>query len=157
MNSTRSRPTRIVAIDYGLARIGVAISDEAHIIATPLPNITVKKKSTSTLDEVIKVLDAIEQDKACSIERLVVGLPLQLNGKKGFAADEVRHFADLLSEKGRWPVVLWDERLTTVQAERSMRQAGVARKKRAQVVDGITAIIILQSYLDSLGKSLTEP
>jgi putative Holliday junction resolvase len=73
-----------------------------------------------------------------------------MNGKMGPMGDEVQHFVELLKTKLPYPVVLWDERLTTVQAERLLRESNLNRKKRSKVIDSMTAVILLQSYLDSL-------
>ena len=84
-----------------------------------------------------------------AIESIVDGLPLMMSGKMGFLADEVKHFVELLQKPVSIPILTWDERLTTVQAERSLRRAAFHAKTRSQIVDEVAAVIMLQSYLDS--------
>jgi len=135
---------RIVGIDFGTARFGIAISDESKILARVLTTLKAEKKSEETLLKLLKELEPY------SIDEIVIGLPLHMNGKHGFLADEVKHFADLLKAKVSIPIAIWDERLTTVQAERSLKEFGMRRKKRSKIIDSVTAVIILQSYLDHL-------
>lgn len=145
----KQKPTRIAAIDFGLARIGIAISDERKIIATPLCIITAEKKTERSAQKVIDELLLHKQKFNFELEEIVVGLPLLMSGKKGFLADEVQFFIDQLRQKIDVPIVAWDERLTSVQAERSMREGSLSRKKRSQISDTVAAVIILQNYLDS--------
>jgi putative holliday junction resolvase len=147
-NPPRAKPKRLVGIDYGMSRLGLALSDERQIIATPFRTLQAEKKSEQTVTKLVAVLSEIQQMHACEIEEIVVGMPLMMSGKKGFLADEVKHFVDLLSQATPIPIRIWDERLTTVQAERSLRESEMTRKKRAKVVDIVSAAIILQSYLD---------
>lgn len=140
---------RIIALDYGLARIGVAVSDETKLIASPLMTITTERKSEYTIAKILKELAIHQETLHYQIEEIVIGLPLMMSGKSGLVADEVKHFAELFRKSVAFPIVLWDERLTTVQAERALRESSLTRKKRSQVVDKVAAVIILQSYLDS--------
>lgn len=149
------KPKRTVALDYGLARIGVAISDPTKTLATPWKNIIASKKTKDTIKIVVKELEAICAHHGCEIDEIVIGLPLMMSGKSGFIADEVKHFAAALEVAQSVPVKLWDERLTTVQAERSLRESSLSRKRRAEKVDSIAAIIILQNYLDF--QKITNP
>lgn len=135
---------RIAGIDYGTVRLGIALSDERHIIAMPHAVLLAKKKSEETAEALLKLLLPFD------LEALVIGFPSKLSGKSSFMADEVSHFASLLRDKSPIPIVLWDERLTSVQAERSLKEAGLNRKKRSKIVDSVAAVIMLQSYLDSL-------
>jgi putative Holliday junction resolvase len=148
-NLNKPKASRIIGLDYGMARIGVSISDERKIIATPLMTIQAHKKSEHTAVKVVKDLQALQETKGFIIEEIVIGLPLLLNGKTGLLADEVKHFVELLRKLTPIPVTLWDERLTTVQAERSLREGTMSRKQRSKVVDSVAAVILLQSYLDS--------
>lgn len=135
---------RIVSVDYGIVRIGLAISDERKCIATSLGMIAAQK----TAEGNVKVLlDAL---KTYSVDALIIGMPLHMNGKMGFLADEVKHFIACLQKHVSFPVVAWDERLSTVQAERALREAELSRKKRSKVIDGVAAVILLQSYLSFL-------
>lgn len=146
----RSKATRIAALDYGLARIGLAVSDETKIIAMPLVTLQCEKKTEDTAKKLLQVLEEHQKAQNYELIEIVVGLPLMMSGKAGFLADETQYFVELLKKFISIPIVTWDERLTSVQAERSMREGNLSRKKRAKSVDNVAAIIILQSYLDHL-------
>lgn len=151
MERTSNKNRRIIGIDYGMARIGLAYSDISHLIASPLGTLTTEKKSKATINKLVLLLQEHEKELDYSIEKIVVGLPLMMSGKAGLMADEVNHFITKLQEVlPDTPIVKWDERLSSVQAERSMREASMSRKKRAKKVDFVAAVIILQSYLDKL-------
>ena len=135
---------RAIGIDYGFSRIGLSISDCSKIIASPLITIHAVKSSDQTAKNIIT-----EIQKHPDVDEIIVGMPLHMNGKVGSKADEVNHFIKQLKKLISIPIIPWDERLTTVQAERSMQQGGLSRKKRKKVVDVIASVIILQSYLDS--------
>lgn len=134
---------RIACIDYGLARLGVAISDERKIISSSVGVIHAQKTSKETAKCIVEALLPF------SLDEIVIGFPLHMNGKRGFLADEVMHFISLLEQDFSCPIVPWDERLTTVLAERTLKEGKMSRKKRTKVIDAVTAIIILQSYLES--------
>lgn len=144
-----AKETRFVGVDYGMARIGLAVSDPTKLIATPMETLKAEKKAEKTAAKFMEVLAAYSVKVNCTIDCLVIGMPLMMSGKRGLLADEVHHFVDQLKILTEIPIILWDERLTTVQAERSLRESSLSRKKRAKVVDSVAAIIILQSYLDS--------
>lgn len=144
------KQSRIVGIDFGMARLGISVSDPTKWIASPLETLTSEKKGEKTAAKVMAYLDAYCQKMGCSIELIVIGMPLMMSGKRGLLADEVHHFVELLKHLTQIPIVMWDERLTTVQAERSLRESSLSRKKRAKIVDSVAAIIILQSYLDAI-------
>ena len=134
---------RIMALDVGTKRIGVALSDPLKITAQGLETFQL-----TTLEKDIAGLWQLIDDH--EVSQLVVGLPKNMNGSLGFKAEEVQQFiADLTAER---PIeVIWvDERLTTVSAERALLEADVSRAKRKKVVDKMAAVIILQSYLDRL-------
>lgn len=141
-------PKRFVGIDYGMKRIGISLSDERGIFASPYKTVETEKKIEDTLTKLLLFFAEIQKKYKCEIEEIVVGLPLMMSGKKGLVADEVHVFFDLLSAGTSIPVRLWDERLTTVQAERALRETDMSRKKRSKVVDIVSAAIILQSFLD---------
>ncbi|MBA3604005.1 MAG: Holliday junction resolvase RuvX [Parachlamydiaceae bacterium] len=141
-------PTRIVGIDYGMARIGLAVSDERKIIGTPLETLKAEKQSAQTVSKLIDVLEQHANANRYTIESIVIGFPLLMSGKKGLLADEVSHFVSLIEAIVTYPVVIWDERLTSVQADRYLREGQMSRKKRSQKVDSVAAVIILQNYLD---------
>ena len=134
---------RIGALDVGDRRIGVAMSDELGMTAQGL---RVVHRSTLEAD-----LDAL---RACLApfepSTLVVGLPRNMNGSEGPQAEKVRRFAAELERALEIPVVFWDERLSTVAAERVLLEGNVRRSKRKQVIDKVAAVVILQGYLDSL-------
>ncbi len=142
------QPTRIIAIDYGMVRIGLAVSDERKIIATPLETLKAEKQSEKTVTKLIDLLEEHAKSRGYNIESIVIGFPLLMSGKKGLLADEVTHFVSLMKEKVMFPIIIWDERLTSVQADRFLREGQLSRKKRSQKVDSVAAVIILQNYLD---------
>lgn len=144
--------SRILGIDYGVVRIGLALSDESKLIALSLPTFRAQKKLQDTAKSLIAYLETVQKEKNCQIEKIVIGMPLLMSGKKGFMADEVAEFVELLRGLTTIPIVLWDERLTTSQAERSLKESSLTRKRRSQVVDSVAAIIILQNFLDSLSN-----
>lgn len=139
---------RILGLDYGLARIGIAISDERQIIASPMITFVCESKLEETVNKLILQLAQHAEVNKYVIEEIVIGLPLMMSGKKGMIADEVIHFIDLFRQKTTIPIISWDERLTTVQADRSLRESNMSRKKRSRVVDVVAACIILQNFLD---------
>jgi len=142
-------PKRVLGIDYGMSRIGLAISDERQIIAMPLRVVKAEKRSQETIKNLLEALGEISLTYQCEIIEIIIGLPLMMSGKVGFQADEVKNFICLFSEKSPIPVKTWDERLTTVQAERALSESSLSRKKRSKLVDTVSATIILQSYLDT--------
>jgi putative Holliday junction resolvase len=144
----KKTPSRIVGIDYGMARIGLSLSDETKIIATPLITLKTEKKIESTIKKLVEYLNQHAEAGRYQIEAIVVGMPLMMNGKKGVLADEVGHFIERLKAYFKIPIYSWDERLTSVQADRSLREGPFSRKKRAQMVDNVAATLILQNYLD---------
>ena len=135
--------SRILALDYGSKRIGVALSDELGWTAQPLE--TFERR---TLDrDIAHVLALIE---AHEVRRVLLGLPLRLDGGEGPAIQAMREFSTRLEAAVPVPVVLWDERMTTKAAEDLLIAADVSRKKRKGAVDRVAAAILLQSYLASL-------
>ncbi|KAF3362359.1 putative Holliday junction resolvase [Chlamydiales bacterium STE3] len=144
-----AKQSRIIGIDYGMMRIGLSYSDPTKLIAMPLIVFASEKKTEKTVEKLYIFLKDHALKNDYEIEEIVVGLPLLLSGKQGLLADEVNHFVEELNKVTSVPIKLWDERLTTVQAERTLMQSSLTRKKRAKVVDVVSAIIILQNYLDS--------
>ncbi|MGH9869464.1 MAG: Holliday junction resolvase RuvX [Candidatus Polarisedimenticolia bacterium] len=133
---------RIMALDVGTVTIGVAISDPLGITAQPVT--TLRRVGWRQDLGALQALIAAHE-----VQRIVVGLPLRLGGERGTAAEEVEAFARKLEAAVQLPVVSWDERLTSVQAERILLEADVSRKRRREVVHRLAAAIILQSYLDT--------
>ena len=141
--------TRIIGIDFGMARIGISYSDETKTIAAPLITMKTDRKSEKTVQLLIDLLNKHQAEYKYQIEEIVIGLPLMMSGKMGMLADEVGHFVELLKQAIAVPIIKWDERLTSVLADRALREGSFTRKKRAQYVDTVAAVIILQNYLDS--------
>ncbi len=131
---------RIAALDVGEVRIGVAVSDELGLTAQP---VGVVRRTGGRRD--LEALGSVLAPYAP--ERLVVGLPLDMNGSEGPAAARVRVFAGRVGDALGLPVEFWDERLTTVAAERTLLEADMSRRRRRQVVDKLAAALILQGYL----------
>lgn len=139
---------RAIGIDFGLKRIGLAVSDSKKIIASPLSTIAGYKNVEKSAESVILCLQNLEKQHGWQIDEIVVGLPLFLNGQESERSVQVRQFAKVLEEKLLIPIHLFDERLTSVQADRSLKESNFSRKKRAQFVDAVSAVILLQTYLD---------
>ena len=136
---------RIIGLDYGDRTIGVALSDELGWTAQGIE--VIRRKSEEADLERLRQLIAQFQ-----VEEIVVGLPKNMNGTLGPRCEASMAFARIMEEQFHLPVHLWDERLTTVSATRTLIEADVSRKKRKQVVDKIAAQLILQNYLDSKTK-----
>ncbi|HMS86167.1 MAG TPA: Holliday junction resolvase RuvX [Nitrospira sp.] len=134
--------TRILALDYGTKRIGVALSDELGWTAQPLE--TFERK---TLDQDLVHIQQLVS--AHDVREVVIGLPLRLNGEEGPAVQAVHLFVARLGEVLPVPLVMWDERMTTRSAEELLIAADVSRKKRKGVVDRVAAAILLQGYLEA--------
>ena len=132
-------------MDMGSKRIGVAMSDELLLTAQAIDTIE-RKNLKSDLDEIGNL---IKDNGICEV---VVGLPLNMDGSYSAKTKEVIEFLDKLLEAVAIPVKTWDERLTSVQAERTLLEADLSRAKRKKISDKLAAQIILQSYLDSKGK-----
>ncbi len=141
---SRSRK-RILCIDYGEKRLGLAMSDELGITAQPFGKLEPESRKHA-IEQIEEIVAANE------VGQIVVGLPLTLLGSSGEAASSVMTFARQLGRQLRMPVVTWDERLSTKQGEEVLKRGGVRRKRRKQVVDSIAAAIVLQSYLDARGR-----
>ena len=133
---------RILAIDHGTRRMGIAISDELKMIAQPLEFIPAEP-----FDALVKRLQTIIAEK--SVELILIGMPRNMDGTYGPAAEKVRAFVQSLKNRFPTPIRTWDERLTTVQANRFMIAADVKRRDRKQKVDQTAAAILLQGYLDA--------
>lgn len=135
---------RVAGIDFGQKRIGLAISDERQFFATPLTCIFTQKTSEETLQLLSKAFLRFQP-----LEKIVLGLPLHLNGKESPLSIEVRAFAEKLKVAFDIPIILWDERLTSAQVERTLKEAEFSRKKRTDLIDAMAAAAILQNFLDS--------
>jgi putative Holliday junction resolvase len=135
--------SRILALDVGKKRIGLAVSDPFGITAQGLPNLVRVNKRTD-----IDALGRLAAEREVGL--FLVGNPINMSGKEGRQSGWVRDFAGALETRTGIPVRLWDERLTTVEASRVLRSSGIGIEKRAAAVDRLSAVILLQSYLDSL-------
>lgn len=133
---------RILGIDHGTKRMGIALSDELQMIAQPLEFIPAEPFA-----DFLKRLKEILRDK--QVEQIVIGIPRNMDGSYGPAALKVQEFVAVLKETIAIPIKMWDERLTSAQANRYLIQADVRRDKRREKVDKTAAAILLQSYLDS--------
>ena len=129
----------VLGVDYGKARIGLAISDELRMLAHPLETVPAARKPLARIAQ-------IAQER--SVETIVVGLPRRLTGEHGVAADEVTAFVDKLRQSVTCPVVTWDERLTTAAAHRALQEAGKTTRQTRGYVDQVAAQMILQEFLD---------
>lgn len=136
---------RILALDHGTKRIGLAVSDDLGMIALPLEYVPAEP-----FEQFLTRLREIIAEK--NVEMLLVGMPRNMDGTYGPAAEKVREFVMGLKEKVALPIKTWDERLTSAQANRFLIQANVRRDKRKEKVDQTAAAILLQSYLDSVGN-----
>jgi putative Holliday junction resolvase len=130
---------RILGLDFGRARIGVAISDELQMLAHPLETIPAHEEPASRVAEIVREKQ---------VDHVVAGIPRQMNGQIGTAATEVLEFVEKLRAILPCPVVTWDERLTTVAAHRALRDAGKKTRDTRGYVDQVAAQMILQTYLD---------
>lgn len=135
--------SRILALDLGKKRIGLAISDPLRITAQGLPNL-VRTNKRADLAELQKL--AAERE----VGEILMGNPINMRGAEGRQSVWVHDFADAIRRFTGLPVTLWDERLTSVEAGRVLRSSGISIEKRAAAVDMLSAVILLQSYLDSL-------
>ena len=135
---------RILGIDLGRARIGVAVSDELGMLAHPVETISANTDAARRIAEIVRDKNA---------ERVIVGLPRHMNGSVGTGATEALAFAKKLQAVVPCEVVTWDERLTTTAANRALRESGRKTRDTRGVVDQVAAQMILQSYLDSLPES----
>ncbi len=133
---------RILGIDYGSRRIGLALSDETETVATPLRVI----QYTDEFAALSSIAEAVRESSAALI---VMGMPLNMNGTRGPAAERVDAFVAKLKERVGVPIRLWDERMSTVSAERALIAGGARRDRRKQVVDKLAAQIMLQHFLDA--------
>ena len=134
---------RILALDHGTKRVGVAVSDELKMIALPLEFIPAEP-----VEALLERLKTLIREK--EVELFLIGMPRNMDGSYGPAALKVQEFAAVLHAKFAVPIKLWDERLTTTQAQKFLISAGVRRERRKEKVDQTAAAIFLQSYLDSL-------
>lgn len=136
---------RALGLDVGTKTIGVAVSDALGWTAQGIETVKInEERQIFGLDRIKELIDSYEIDK------VIVGLPKNMNGSIGERGEACQRFAKLIEEEFNLPVILWDERLSTMAAERFLISADVSRKKRKLVIDKMAAVVILQNYLDSI-------
>jgi putative Holliday junction resolvase len=134
---------RVLALDLGKKRIGLALSDPLGITAQGLPTLQ-RTRIREDLDALAKLIHENE------VTLILMGHPLHMSGRESRQSEYTREFAGRLAERTSLEIRFWDERLTTVEAERVLRSSGISIEKRARAVDRLSAVILLASYLDSL-------
>ncbi|EOT27534.1 YqgF family RNAse H domain-containing protein [Eubacterium sp. 14-2] len=136
---------RIMGLDFGSRTVGVAISDALLVTAQGIE--TIQRKSPGKLRQTLARIQELTEEY--QVEEIVLGFPKNMNNTEGERCRSTLEFQELLKKRCNLPVVLWDERLTTVEAERSLMEGGVRREHRKSHVDRIAAVLILQGYLDA--------
>ena len=137
---------RILGLDYGSKTVGVAVSDPLGLTAQSVE--TLWRKQENKLRQTLARIEELAAEYQA--EKIVLGLPKNMNNTIGERAEKTLEFREMLERRTGLPVVMWDERLTTVEAERTLMEASVRREKRKQYLDQLAAVFILQGYLDSL-------
>ncbi|HEY3373805.1 MAG TPA: Holliday junction resolvase RuvX [Candidatus Aquicultor sp.] len=132
---------RLLGLDYGSRRIGVAISDPSGFMAQPLQVID-KSRDSSDIRKISELVNEY------GVDEVVVGLPISLSGEIGPQAREVLDFVEELKKTLSVPVATWDERLTTSYAERALKESNVKRGRRKEIIDKVAAAVMLQGFLD---------
>ncbi len=133
---------RVLALDLGKKRIGLALSDELGVTAQGLETL-----ARTNIREDLARISQLASEKGVSL--ILIGNPLHMSGQAGRQAEYARDFGERLHAASGLPVEFWDERLTTVAAQRVLRESGISIEKRAKAVDRLAAVILLESYLDS--------
>jgi len=136
---------RILGIDFGTKTIGLAVSDELGMLAHGAGTIR-----RSSLKQDLAELE--KRIKEYNIQKIVIGLPLNMDGSLGASAQQVLAFTENIRKQCKLPVETWDERLSTVEAQNILLEANMSRKKRKKIIDTVAASIILQGYLDSINQ-----
>ena len=143
---------RIMGLDYGSKTVGVAVSDALGLTAQGIE--IVRRKSENKLRQTLARIEEIA--KEYGVEKIVLGFPKHMNNDIGERAEKSLEFKEMLERRTGLPVVMWDERLTTVEADRTMMETGIRRENRKEYVDMIAAVFILQGYLDYLAMHPEE-
>jgi putative Holliday junction resolvase len=146
---TTGHRSRVLAVDWGSKRIGLALSDPTGAIAQPLPHV----ERRSDAQALAAVAETAQMHR---VGRIVVGLPRNMDGSEGAAAATARRFGTRLAERAGLAVDFWDERLTTAAAERALVAADVSRTRRRRVRDGVAAALMLQGYLAARHRRETQ-
>ena len=134
---------RIMGLDFGSKTVGVAVSDPLGITAQGVE--IVRRKSPNKLRQTLARIEVLIREY--DVEELVLGYPKNMNGTEGERCEKTKEFKEMLEKRTGLSVALWDERLTTVAADRAMMEAGLGRQERKEYVDEIAAVFILQGYL----------
>ena len=137
---------RILGLDYGSKTVGVAVSDPLGLTAQSVE--TIWRKQENKLRQTLARIEELAAEYQA--EKIVLGLPKNMNNTIGERAEKTLEFREMLERRTGLPIVMWDERLTTVEAERTLMEASVRRENRKQYLDQLAAVFILQGYLDSL-------
>ena len=137
---------RIMGLDYGSKTVGVAVSDPLGLTAQGIE--IVRRKSENKLRQTLARIEEIA--KEYGVEKIVLGFPKHMNNDIGERAEKSLEFKEMLERRTGLEVIMWDERLTTVEANRTLMEASVRRENRKQYLDQLAAVFILQGYLDSL-------
>ena len=137
---------RIMGLDYGSKTVGVAISDSLGITAQGIETIT--RKDENKLRKTCARIEALIEEY--QVEKIVIGLPKHMNNDIGIRAEKSMEFAEMLKRRTGLEVQMWDERLTTMEAERTLIESNIRREDRKKYIDKIAAVFILQGYLDSV-------
>lgn len=140
--------TRIMGLDYGSKTVGVAISDELKITAQGIE--TIKRTSEKKLRQTCARIEALIEEY--HVEEIVLGFPKNMNSTLGERAEKTLEFQAMVERRTGLPVHLWDERLTTVEAARTLMESGVRREERKNYIDKLAAVYILQGYLDYMQR-----
>jgi len=142
LETEHSSKSRILALDFGSKNIGLAVTDELGLTAQGLPTLR-RTNKRNDFDHLRRTI------KQYSVGELVMGLPLRLSGNTGIQSDKVEVFAQELRKRFKLPVHLFDERLTSVEANRVLRESEMSVRRRAEVVDQLAAVLILQAFLEA--------
>lgn len=137
---------RFMGLDFGSKTLGVAVSDPLGITAQPVE--IIRRKSENKLRQTLARLEELAEEY--QVTRFVLGLPKNMNNTLGERAEKSLEFKEMLERRTGLPVVMWDERLTTVEANRALMEGNVRRENRGRYVDAVAAVLILQGYLDSI-------
>jgi putative Holliday junction resolvase len=144
---------RILGLDFGSKTVGVAVSDELLLTAQGVE--IIRRQSPNKLRQTLARIEELIAQYG-GVQKIVLGYPKNMNNTEGERCEKTKEFAGMLERRTGIPVVLWDERLTTVSADRTMMETGIRRENRKKYVDEIAAIFILQGYLDYLHNGGAE-
>lgn len=142
--------TRILGIDWGERKLGIALSDETRCVASP----HAVERCRTDKERITAILRHVQEQ---NVGVVVMGIPLSLSGEEGPTGRAVRRFSEMLEKRLQVPLELWDERLTTGSAQRALIEAGIRRSRRKELVDKVAASVMLQSFLDCQQARRDDP